>query len=242
MSISLVGSPWSHSGNNQLTLSVSPASAGNLMTLAFDDNDSRVQSSACSGGGVTTWNLAKSVIGTNYPAPVEIWWGVVTSTGASTITLTNSGVDGGDFTRLWAAEWNSTTAGTWSLLTTGSLPGNGLAFNYPSITGSGLYFGVAGNDFGTLTAGATSGFTYTVVDGHLMMAYNTAASGTEQPNGVTSDSGADITAIAALFNVTASAAAPYPAQQEVIRARLPRGPYILGNPGLIYQVSRVGTP
>lgn len=45
--------------------------------------------------------------------------------------------------------------------------------------------------------------------------------------------------------VAISASAPsvvvYGAQRE-IRARLPRGPYILGNPGLIYQKSRDGTP
>jgi hypothetical protein len=169
------------------------------MVLAFNDSTfGASNSTAVSGGGVTTWQSAKLDAGAGNVGICELWWGVTSNTGSFTITVTNATVGATDFTRLWAAEIHASSGATWSVTTTGAATGSGLTFSYPSLTGAGFYAAAGNEDFGTFAVGSTAGTVYTIVDSHLMTAYLLAGNNS-QPNGATTDAGASIRTIAALF-------------------------------------------
>ena len=127
MSYSAVGSPvkTQHLGNaSGISLSVSPTAIGDVLVAFIGDcgyhnvrypanstNDYPV--STVSGGGVTTWNkLAAQGVGTQYGTDSEIWWGVITATGASTLTINYAGTS--SYQQLFVQQFNSSTTGTWT--------------------------------------------------------------------------------------------------------------------------------
>ena len=89
--ISAVGTLANASGTGTTTLSVSPQHTGDIMVLATKVASSSISTSSVSGGGVTTWTRVEGPY-TGYTGnDLEIWTGTVTTTGASTITVTFSG-------------------------------------------------------------------------------------------------------------------------------------------------------
>ena len=89
MTISAVGSPYTGSGT---TLAVSPATVGDILVLVITNDVAETTASAVSGGGVTTWTKQSySYDGGTTACFAEIWTGVVTTSGAATITVTITG-------------------------------------------------------------------------------------------------------------------------------------------------------
>lgn len=186
MAISAVGSPFSVT--NSLSLSVSPTAVGDI--LFFTSSDYTV--TGISGGGVTTWNAAGANSG---GSESYSWWGVVTASGASTITVTGSGtLADASFA---AQQFTGGGAGTWSADgSPGVFTGSGTTWSCPSLsaTGSGELY-VAGASVHGTVAGSTAGFTYllTLSPGSTSWSaniiYNPNASGSAlQPTGTNSPS------------------------------------------------------
>jgi hypothetical protein len=112
----------------------------------------------------------------------ELWWGVVTATGAATITITNSGASGQN--KLACQQFTAGTV-TWSADTTTGIT-EGLATasgNYSSVTpaSSGeLYVGAAWLGGGAAGGGA-SGFVYATISTNLQFVYNLSAPSPSAP-------------------------------------------------------------
>lgn len=131
------------------TLSVSPVSVGDLFIAASYVQSASIHYTAMSGGGVTTWqHVGGPFSGTSGGMSVDLWMGVVTATGTSTITGTGSsslsGVNNGIAVQeltlggpgIWSVDGS---AGTLSNASSTTLPMPTLT---PSSAGE-VYFGVA---------------------------------------------------------------------------------------------------
>lgn len=165
--ISTVGTVnTTNSNTNPASISVSPATVGNLLVvgiLSFPD----FTVSSITGGGVGTWTQLGFFDEVGFgPESLYLYMGVVTTTGASTITLTMSGA--ATFLGTWVQEFSPSSAPRWAqdgVSTTSS--GSGTTLTGPSLTPLGaneLYVAVMASA-GTLTAGSTSGYTYSTVAG-----------------------------------------------------------------------------
>jgi hypothetical protein len=189
-------------------LAVSPQAEGDLLVLTVSTSNGVPPTvSTVSGGGVSTWALAKRVtVTSNNDSDVEIWSGTVTSTGASSVGITVSGYS--NVNDLTAQEFTAGAQVTWSVPGAGALTSAGSPWLYPSLAaGTGeLYYGVATvNNSSTLSGGGTAGFKYvpTGLPQGDMVAYDAGVSGTVQPAGATSNSGSGEDAVGALFSATA---------------------------------------
>jgi hypothetical protein len=195
IAISNVNSWKSSTVSLTATLAVSPANLGDLMTLAIFASKGNTITSV-SGGGVSAWSR---IIGANSE---ELWRGVVTSTGASTITVTVS-TPSGPTVELAAQEWTTGSAtGSWVIDTSGTISNpSSTTVTYPSLTPQStkdLYIGYAIGG-STMSAGSTSGFTYlTGGSASNQGTYNTTTSTTVQPTATQSSSNTSI-AVAALI-------------------------------------------
>lgn len=116
---------WDGNATNKATLAVSPAAVGNLLVLGIlvsrgGGADDPVVS--VSGGGVTTWTKADRIArdGAFPSGQAELWYGVVTATGAATITVTYTNGALGVTYDLVCDEFSSILAGTWALDTHGT--------------------------------------------------------------------------------------------------------------------------
>jgi RHS repeat-associated protein len=184
-SITAVGSLAQRFGSN--TLSVSPVNTGDIEALAIQGQpESSPVVSSVSGGGVTTWSKAIAYPGSATSSDIEIWWGKITSTGSSTITVTWTGSNP-SYRELDAHEFSGGSGATWSVDKTGDASsGSATSYNMASLTPSGtgeLYFGLAVVGGDTATAGSTSGVTYNVDDNGNLLAYDTNVSAALAPAG-----------------------------------------------------------
>jgi hypothetical protein len=92
--ITAVGTLYTHTNQPSLsteTISVSPVAAGNVLAMVietkFPSGVPSFTASGASGGGVTTWKKARSSLTIDGIHGQELWWGVVTTSGPSTITV-----------------------------------------------------------------------------------------------------------------------------------------------------------
>ena len=148
---------------------VSPTALGDILVafLAVDCAGGSNYITGVSGGGVATWNDATPSVttGQNY---TRIWWGEITTTGSSSITVTLDAYTYVSYVAYAAQQFTSSVPGTWTadsvygvaddFTTLGPSTGN-----YPSVIPTGsheLYVGAGIFLLGT-DAGATTGFTYT---------------------------------------------------------------------------------
>ncbi len=83
-----VGSMWSNNGGALTTLAVNPTTAGDILVLATASYGTSDLVTAVSGGGVTTWTQLISALPSGGAGSTSLWWGVITSPGPSTITIT----------------------------------------------------------------------------------------------------------------------------------------------------------
>ena len=193
---------WDTNGSNITTLNVAPANVGDLMLLWSSPNNADSITSI-SGGGVNSWAKVTSISGTNQ---LELWRGIVATTGASTINITYS-TGTGTPTEIAATEFSmGSTSGTWVVDNSGtSANGSSTTINYPSLTPqdySDLYVGYAVGT-STMSAGTTPGYTYLATGLGRYFAYDTSVVGTQQPTATQSTAGAS-TSIAALIAAFAS--------------------------------------
>lgn len=202
MTITAVGAGWQTGGTGISTLAVTPTGAGDLMAFAVNSENTPSPATAVSGGGVTTWHRGTSYLDTSVNAYLDVWWGILTAAGASTVTVT--GLPGTtEFTVLWAQEFNEGNAGwLWSLVAAG-LPGgssgpslgSGLPVSWPVLTAAGasdyLYVGNGLSVFGTLNAGSSPGYTYPFTGfSSNRPVYNPAFTGTGGPTSTQTNTGA----------------------------------------------------
>jgi len=204
MTISLSGSL--SDGNNMGVTSLSVASpvVGNMRILISGLNATTTISSV-SGGGVGTWNF-KQASGATNGTRIELWWGQITSTGSSTISVTYSSSISGVFNELISQMVSTTTSSpTWicdkSNTTTSS---NSSTIAYPTLaptSGTELYWGYAYVS-GTGSNGSTSGFTYgTTSFFSSPYCYNTSVTGSVSPTASQAPSGF-YDSVGALFGVS----------------------------------------
>lgn len=168
----VTGNDWTNNGTNVTTVStVSPSNIGDLLVLSEQSTNATAVATV-SGGGVTTWSNA--VINTGAGGTThrsEIWFGTVTSTGSSPVTVcygtspSCAGTPGvneinvSEFTAVGVGA--STTYGV-NVSGTNNGTSSGGVVTYPSLTAqtSGeLYYGYA-QASSTGSNGSTSGFSY----------------------------------------------------------------------------------
>jgi RHS repeat-associated protein len=204
LTISRVGNLATGTGT---TLADDPQATGDLMVLTVTTNNSTPPTvSSVSGGGVASWSLDKRLTdteGSGYDA--EIWSGVVTATGQSTITITVGGYSNGN--DLSAQELSAGAGATWDVASSGALASQGTPWDYPALSATAsteLYYGFAvtnNNSWNTLEGGGTTGFTYVSGPGGDLIAYGTGAPGTLQPTG-TDNGGSDQDAVAIMVSAS----------------------------------------
>jgi hypothetical protein len=179
------------------TLSVSPVGKGDLIVLALYLDASTVETTveSVTGGGVSNWaeDTTFEVDG-DYE---QIWWGVVTSTGASTITLNLNGSYISD--EVVAQEFRTAVGATWSAAAAGHSFSPTASVSFPSLTPASpgeLYFGY-GVVTGIALAGCTSGFSYATTPDGDVLCWDTDVSSTVKPTA--SQSGQGSATVAGLF-------------------------------------------
>ena len=139
-----VGSMWSNNGVALTTLAVNPTTVGDILVLATASYGNSDLVTAVSGGGVTTWTELIYALPSGGEGQTSLWWGVITSPGPSTITITTSATY---FNFLVCQQFTMGGAGVWTA--DGSAASTSTAFAVsgtmpsvtPSTTGPELYIG-----------------------------------------------------------------------------------------------------
>jgi hypothetical protein len=173
---------------------VSPTNLGDIMVAFIAPQKSNTVNSL-TGGGVSAWSQVTSTInGTG----MAMWRGQVTTTGSQCVALSLSGASGNNDIAIFEYTTGSTT-GSWVVDSSNSQYNStsSTTVAYPNLTPQStkdLYIGYA-RGTSTMSAGSTTGFTYTTSTTTTDMgAYNTAISTTVQPNALQSISGTSTTA------------------------------------------------
>jgi hypothetical protein len=182
---------------------VSPQSTGDILVLTvMAQYATTPQVASVSGGGVSSWSKAVASIGNSEQFDIEVWWGVVTSTGSSNINVAYTGSVPA-YVELMAQEFAAGHGVTWSLGTTGGSVSTTQTVTFPALTASSagqLYVGYAAVP-GSATPGSTPGFTYDAPTGlGNVFLYDTDVTGTADPTA--NDNGPSSDAAAALFMAT----------------------------------------
>ena len=170
---------WDNAAQALTTLAVSPASLGNVLMFASNAGlwNSTVTIQSISGGGVTTWTKVIAAPYSTTPfGAAEIWCGVVTTTGSSTITVTwttSTPTYGIDYS---CDEFSAGLgAGTvWSSVASGQFDINAsqVAVGFPNLStdangASEFYFGWGCCGVDATSSGTPGGFTFTPVSQNL---------------------------------------------------------------------------
>ena len=201
-SVSAVGSLITHTNQPSLateSVTVSPAASGDLLAVAVETKFPGTPSftaSTISGGGVGTWTRAYGFLTLDGFHGQELWWGKVTSTGASTLTVSyTSGSTAGNSesaSSVDVQEFRSSAGAStvWSVDKTGK-DDSGVAsttLKYPTLSPSSppeTYFGYLAVP-GAIDSGTTSGVTYQTDARYNQVAYATSVSGTITPTATSS--------------------------------------------------------
>lgn len=175
---------WKSTTNGNVdTLSVSPNAVGDIMVLFIVPQKGNTVSSV-SGGDVTTW------ISTTGNSSVWVYRGVITSTGASTITVNLAGANGTN--ELAAMEFSyGASSGSWVIDDSNTSSGTSSTITYPNLTpqsAKDLYVGYV-KAGATTSAGSTAGFTYLAgAQASTQGTYNTSVSTSIAPTSTQSSS------------------------------------------------------
>ena len=108
MGWSLVGTPGTGSATSgtSLVTTIPATTLGNVLVLCYGANPANATiSGSPSGGGVATWNL---LIANNTNRATAIWWGIVTTGGSTSVSITaaNAYTGSGGLTNI--SEWTPT--------------------------------------------------------------------------------------------------------------------------------------
>ncbi len=190
--IAPVGTQQTGDSNGDATIAVNPQNVGDAIVLGVELLSSSVTVSSISGGGSTWRKLTSNSTG---GVDNEFWLGTVATTGNSTITVTYSGSVSSDWIELSAQEYSNGfgASASWTTDTSGvtNTTSSSTTIALPSLSPSGsgeLYVGMAfvSNDG---AAGSTSGFTYDLMPGNNVFAYNPNVSSSVSPTATQSPSG-----------------------------------------------------
>lgn len=154
------GSLSGANGTNAITI----VNAGDLMIAAtwiFPNSDTVT---GVTSTRVPTWTNAVTLNDATNGIWLGIWTGVAASAGTDTITYTTAG--GTPSFSAWAADELTETGASWSMHVAGSNDAaTGTTLTWPSLTAgdsNSAYWGFCTVGAGTLSAGSTSGFTYSI--------------------------------------------------------------------------------
>jgi hypothetical protein len=188
--ISAVGSLVTAMGTTGFTtLNVDPQNLGDVLVVVSEQNLNTELVQSISGGGVTLWKQAIYYLGIGEPRAYEIWYGVVTGTGGSTITFNLSESNAGQTAEYEAQEFTAGDGpGTiWNLDTTGSFEVNpaSTTLTYPPLTAAGageLYFGFDDMPSTPSNSGSPAGFQFlTTADSNQVTYSPSVGPGMVQP-------------------------------------------------------------
>jgi len=192
--ITAVGTLAGKAGTDTTTVAVTPAHVGDLLVLAVKVGSGTVTASSVTGGGVSTWTRAQGPY-TGYAGnDLEIWTGVVTSTGAATVTVGFSSSVTSIYTGLAVQEFSASsgTSTVWSVDTgAGITNASSSSVTFPTLTPTGtgeLYFGYAAVA-NTGVAGSSAGVTYAVTTDADVVAYDTDVTAALAPTATQSPAG-----------------------------------------------------
>jgi hypothetical protein len=161
----VTGGDWNANGTPINTLTISPHTVGNLVMLGIDASAFTAKVGSVSGGGVSNWHYVTQYNDSGNGLHMEIWEGVVTTTGSQTVTATFSTPQGSVFTELVANEFTAGLGASTNWTVTGSNTNQSTSTGtpvFPSLTpaSSGeAYWGYMDGS-GSSGAGSTSGFSY----------------------------------------------------------------------------------
>jgi hypothetical protein len=169
------------------TLNDNPVNLGDVLVVVSTQNLKTLTVTSIVGGGVTVWNYAIRYVGVGEPRAYEIWYGVVTMTGPSTITFNLSSPNSGSTAEYEAQEFNAAGLGAGTIWTfdTANTKENASSttLTYPSLTparAGELYFGFVDMPSPPNPSGTPAGFTFINTADANQVAYN-AVSGAVSP-------------------------------------------------------------
>ena len=196
------------------TRAVTNTNLGNVRVVGVFSN-SATATLGISAGGVTTWNPFGSGYNPTNPAgfTIRLFWGLITATGAQTITCTTSAGTIQEIVSGAFAPPACTVAldGT-QTTTTGTTTTTGYGSQVPS-TATDLYWGYA--IYGASgAAGSTTGFTYFLTGTSNIALYSLAAPNPSAPTNPANAGGWG--SVAGMLEVTSGALA-LPLQPEITR-------------------------
>jgi hypothetical protein len=191
--ISAVGSMSYLAASGVTTLGVSPQHLGDLLALVIKASSTTITATSVTGGGVGAWSRAEGPYNAYTGHDLEIWTGVVNSTGTSTITVGFSSSVSAIATGLAAQEFAASgTSPVWGIDTgAGISNASSATVTFPKLTpkaGGEVYFAFAAVA-NSASAGATSGFSYTTTSDGDVATYDTSVSGAVQPTTTQSPAG-----------------------------------------------------
>jgi hypothetical protein len=196
MSISQAAGAFANNyATNLATLAVTNITNGNYRVCSVKISSASFTVSNLSGGGVTTWTKINEASGNSHD--LAIFGGVVTATGAQTITATYSSTPGVSC-ELWSSElvWSGGIPSSWVVQTWGTLFNtSSTTITCPNLTSANIsdqaYWGFI-NSSGTEIVGSTAGFTYATVNANgngALFNGTLAASTSYQPTATQSPAG-----------------------------------------------------
>ncbi len=211
--ITAVGTLTSSTGSGVTTLAVTPQTVGDVQVVFAEVGTTGHTVSSVSGGGVATWTKGVQFTGTG-GVDTEIWFGKVTTTGASTVTFTWSSSIAGFDAEYGAQEFSAGLGANavWALDKSGTSNGaSSTTVPFPTLAPAGtgeLYFGYA-EVANSASNGTTSGFTFQVTTNGNDTAYDTNVSGSVAPTATQSPAGVS-TAVGVLLTVSNTPPPPAP--------------------------------
>ncbi|HEY2003645.1 MAG TPA: hypothetical protein VGH44_00845 [Candidatus Saccharimonadia bacterium] len=167
---------WTTNGMNQATVAVAPSIVGDLMTLAIGTSATAISVTGVSGGGVSGWHHVVSHLGTGF---VDLWEGSVTTTGASTVTITYSATPANNVD-LDVEEYSAGvgTNGNWVVTASNTISNSSsTTLTFPSVVATwnnSLYVGYVRTS-SLASAGSTSGFSYHITSSTNVVADDPSA-------------------------------------------------------------------
>lgn len=199
-SVTAVGTAAFASGTGTTTLAVNPTAVGDLLVLGTRLDTTSNAVASVSGGGVTEWiHVIQPFAGSS--KTFDLWMGVVTASGSSTITITGNSSLAAVGVSMFAQQFHSSAgSGTsWSIDATGTGRTNGssTSVTFPTVVPSGsggrAYIGLGWTTNTAQTTGATSGYTVQVAGTNNMFVYNPNVSTSQSPVATQNTAGASTT-------------------------------------------------
>lgn len=205
-------------GTAVTTVATNPALIGNLLVVWGDVQSATIHYTTLSGGGVTTWtSLIGPFVGTSGTYSMNMWMGVVTATGSSTITAATSASISGITSALIVQEFTlHSAAAIWTVDTTSSQSNaSSTTKAFPSLTpatSGELYVGQIYSPTG-ISSFTTANANYTTPNGPWNftindLVFNPQATGVQAPALAGGTAGVSFS-IAALIKGTLPASAEF---------------------------------